>query len=48
MSNLFEQMKMDLELKGFSPNTVKLYLMHVRLLATIMNKKYIETFIQSS
>jgi len=31
MSNLFEQMKIDLELKGFSPNTVKLYLMHVRL-----------------
>ena len=31
MCNLFDQMKMDLELKGFSPKTQKAYLMHVKL-----------------
>ena len=32
MSNLFEQMKVDLELKGFSPNRVKLYLMLILII----------------
>lgn len=33
LSNLREQMKIDLELKGFSPNTQKLYLTHIRQFA---------------
>ena len=33
MKNLREQMKMDLELKGFSPNTQKLYIAHVKRFA---------------
>ena len=43
MSNLFKQMQMDLELKGFSPNTVKLYLMQVRLFSDFHNNNPLES-----
>ena len=43
MSNLFKQMQMDLELKGFSPNTVKLYLMQVRFFSDFHKNNPLES-----
>ncbi len=38
MSFLFDKMKMNLELRGYSPKTVKSYLMHVRLFTEYHNE----------
>ncbi|KFD40836.1 hypothetical protein HX99_05450 [Peptococcaceae bacterium SCADC1_2_3] len=38
MSNLYEKMKFEMELRGYSQNTKKHYLNHVRLLERFCNK----------
>jgi len=38
MTNYFEQMKFEMELRGYSPQTKKHYLSHIRLLEAYLNK----------
>jgi len=38
MSNYYEKMKFEMELRGYSPHTKKHYLSHVRLLESFCNK----------